>query len=127
MTRTTCALILVAVGLGATACTKREEQALTEAVTRNAAAVAGTNEFKDAGHELTGRLTCTTSTGDAFTVTCTGTTKAGNQPVSMTGQVAKDATAGSDTENGVKFEGLEFVGKVADQEVFRKTCIGSGC
>ncbi|MCI0686706.1 MAG: hypothetical protein L0Y54_05630 [Sporichthyaceae bacterium] len=129
MNRTALILIALALGLGTTACSESEQQAFTETILRNAAAVGGVDEFKEVGHELAGPLTCTAAAAGAenFTVNCTGTTKTGNQPVTMTGQVDQGAKTSSDAENGVLLEGVEFVGMVGAQEVFRKTCIGSGC
>ncbi len=112
------AVIAVALGaaMGLTACNEAEKQldkAKTQAgefAIRNAAAIAGTEAFKQNNYELSGQLDCTAdvSADNTVTVACTGTTKDGKA-------ATLDGTADDNKLNNGR-----FVGKVDGQEVFSK-------
>jgi hypothetical protein len=112
---------MVALGLsfGLAGCSEAEKQAdnakrdIAEFAIRNAAAIAGTETFKEKGAELKERLDCTAdvTSDNTATLSCTGTTLDG-RPVTL------DGTADDDTaEKG------SFVGKVDGQELFSKDCL----
>ena len=128
MRRIALAAGLVAVfGLGLVACTEEQQEELTEALVRNAAAVAGSVEFERAGHPLSGDLACSaTRDGGMFDITCTGTT-ADDKAAGMTGSVSTDLNVNADLREGIRVEGAQFVGTVDGQEVFNRTCLGSDC
>lgn len=91
-----------------------------EVAARNLARLFGQDEFDDAGHPIDGELTCTadaTEALDAVEIACTGTTEAG-EPAAMTGTTT-ELPGASLTE----LEG-DFVGTVADAEVFRTSALG---
>jgi hypothetical protein len=111
--------VALAVGVGAAGCDDAEKQLdrakqrIGEAVIRNAAAIAGTEAFKENGHELKDTLDCTAdvTSDNKATLSCTGTTKDGKA-------ATLDGTANDDTaEKG------SFVGKVDGQEVFSQDCL----
>lgn len=112
------AVIAVALGsaMGLTACNEAEKQLdkaktqVGEFAIRNAAAIAGTEAFKDNGYELVEQLDCTADVNadNDATVSCTGTTKDG-----------KAATLDG-TADGDNLDKGTFVGKVDGQEVFSK-------
>jgi hypothetical protein len=108
--------VALALGAGLAGCDEAEKQldkAKTEVgefAIRNTAAIAGTQAFKENGHELAKRLDCTadvTAENDA-TVSCTGTTQDG-----------KAATL-EGTADGDNLDKGTFVGKVDGQEVFSR-------
>ncbi len=110
------AAVAVGMAMGLTACDDAEKQldkAKTEVgefAIRNAAAIAGTEAFKQNNYELSEQLDCVadvTRDNDA-TVSCTGTTKDG-----------KAATL-EGTADGDNLDKGNFVGKVDGQEVFSK-------
>jgi hypothetical protein len=107
---------VLGMAIGVSACDDAEKQLdkaktdVGEFAIRNAAAIAGTEAFKQNDHELTEQLDCTadvTADNDA-TVSCTGTTKDG-----------KAATLVG-TADGDNLDKGNFVGKVDGQEVFSK-------
>ncbi len=106
--------------LGLTGCNDVEKQvdkakkSAGEFAIRNAAAIAGTETFKEKGHELKDRLDCkatVNASDNSAVLSCTGTTQDG-KPVTL------DGTADDDTaEKG------SFVGKVDGVELFSKDCL----
>ena len=91
-----------------------------ELAARNLARLFGQDEFDDAGHPIDGELTCTadaTEGLDAVEIACTGTTEAG-EPAALTGTTTELPGASLTELDG------DFVGTVADEEVFRTTALG---
>ena len=122
--RRTTTMILAAVaalglGLGLTGCNKVEKKAdeakrsAAEFALRNAAALAGTEQFKDKGAELKDRLDCKADVTEdnTATVTCTGATLDG-RAVTLEGTADDNAV-----EKG------SFVGKVDGTELFSQDCL----
>ena len=113
------AVVALGLSLGLTSCSEVEKQAdkaknrAAEFAIRNAAAIAGTETFKEKGAELKERLDCTANvTNDnKATLSCTGTTLDA-KPVTLDG-TADDNTAKKGS----------FVGKVDGQELFSKDCL----
>jgi hypothetical protein len=114
------AIVALGLGLGLTGCDDVEKQvdkakkSAGEFAIRNAAAIAGTETFKEKGHELKERLDCKATvdpSDNTAAVSCTGTTLDG-KPVTL------DGTADDDTaEKG------SFVGKVDGTELFSQDCL----
>lgn len=91
-----------------------------ESVVRNIATQQGEEQFKNAGQELDGPLTCTTKVADGvdkIDVECTGTTKAGGAAM-LTGTTSEIPGA-----SVVELEG-NFVGTVDGSEVFTTQSLG---
>ncbi len=113
------AVCALGLSLGLTGCNDAEKQldkvkqSAGEFAIRNAAAIAGTETFKQNGAELKERLACTAkvTTDNKATVSCTGTT--------LDGKAATlDGTADGDAaEKG------SFVGKVDGKELFSQDCL----
>lgn len=97
-----------------------------DSVARNGAAQAGQAAFKASGHEINGKLACTTAdkSDDKMDVSCTGTTKDG-EPAELSTKLDKGAKIV--TGDGAKISGATVTGTVDGKEVFKKDCIGSGC
>jgi hypothetical protein len=110
------AAVAVGMAMGLTACDEAEKQLdkaktqVGEFAIRNAAAIAGTEAFKQNNYELSEQLDCTAdvSADNTVTVACTGTTKDGKA-------ATLDGTADDDN-----LDKGSFVGKVDGQEVFSK-------
>lgn len=97
-----------------------------DSVARNGAAQAGKSAFKQSGHEINGKLSCSTDdkSDDRMKINCNGTTKDG-KPAQMNATLEKEAKVV--TGDGAKIQGATVTGTVAGQEVFKKDCIGEGC
>ncbi len=94
--------------------------AAAEAVARNLATQQGEEQFTNAGHELSGPLTCTATVNDGVAkidINCTGTTKAGGAAV-LTG-----ATSEIPGASVVSLDG-SFIGTVDGTEVFTTQRLG---
>lgn len=102
------------------------EEELTGSIARTAAAQAGKIAFKEAGHEIDGRLTCSDKQlgGMEMNVTCTGITRDG-QPAELTAELRDNSEVA--TGDRVRVKGARILGTVGGQEVFNKSCIGRGC
>jgi hypothetical protein len=119
LTIVTAAVAVLGLTLGLTGCDDVEKEAdkaktsVAEFAIRNAAAIAGTAQFKNKGAELEDRLSCKAVVTDdnKATLTCTGVTKDG-RPVTLDG-TADDNT----TEKG------SFVGKVDGKVLFSQDCL----
>jgi hypothetical protein len=123
LTMSLAAVVAAGLGLGLTGCDDVEKQVdkakkdVGEFAIRNAAAIAGTETFKEKGHELKERLDCkatVTPSDNKATLSCTGTTLDG-KPVTL------DGTADDDTAKKGS-----FVGKVDGVELFSKDCLDCG-
>ena len=91
-----------------------------ETLARDVAVKQGAEEFKKAGHELNGNLTCESSAEDSATevaINCTGTTKNG-KAVKLSG-TTNELPGASVT----KLEG-SFTGTVDGQQVFTTQNLG---
>jgi len=91
-----------------------------EALARNIATQQGEEQFKNAGHELDGPLTCEATITDGLSeiaISCTGTTQAGGA-AALTGTT--DEIPGASV---VELEG-QFSGTVDGTEVFNTTSLG---
>ena len=91
-----------------------------EALARNIATQQGEEQFKNAGHELDGPLTCDAKVQDGVNqidIACTGTTKAGGA-ASLTGTTAEIPGA-----SVVSLDG-NFTGTVDGTEVFTTQQLG---
>ena len=91
-----------------------------EAAARNIAAQQGAQQFKDAGHELDGDLTCTAQVTDdvaRLDINCTGTTTTGGAAV-LTGTTDEVPGASLDSLKG------QFTGTVDGSEVFTTQQLG---
>jgi hypothetical protein len=89
---------------------------MTEVIVRTAASTQGQTALSDAGVEVSGPLSCTTSPqGNEFAVSCSGTSLDG-RAVTVTG------TATS-VPGGTSVAG-DFVGTAAGQQVFSSDCLG---
>ena len=91
-----------------------------EVVARNIATQQGEEQFKNAGHELDGPLTCDATVADGVSqidISCTGTTKAGGEAV-LSG--ATDEIPGA----SVVSLGGSFTGTVDGTEVFTTGQLG---
>jgi hypothetical protein len=89
---------------------------MDELLVRTAASVQGQAELAQAGAQVSGPLSCTTSQQDAgVDVSCTGTTVDG-KPVEVTGTAT--SLPGGDAVQG------EFLGTVAGQQAFSLECLG---
>ncbi|WP_128554200.1 hypothetical protein [Streptomyces triticagri] len=102
------------------------EDLVAGAVARTGAAQAGAVAFRESGHELKGKLKCSThdETDKKLDVRCTGTTTDG-KPAKMTATLTTDAKVVSG--DGAKISGATVTGTVDGEEVFQKDCIGEGC
>lgn len=99
--------------LVAAGCSSETRADLNEAAARNAIAVAGVKEFRDADHPIDGLLKCTVQSRSTTSVTvgCTGTTDAN-----------EEATLIGTTEDATQLKG-DFVGSIAGREVFTTSCL----
>jgi hypothetical protein len=91
-----------------------------EALARNIATQQGEEQFKNAGHELDGPLTCEATVQDGVAkidITCTGTTKAGGA-ASLTGATNELPGASVVTLDG------DFTGTVDGAAVFTTQRLG---
>jgi hypothetical protein len=91
-----------------------------ETAARNIATEQGEEQFKKAGNELDGKLSCEASAeggAEAVSITCSGQTKAGKQ-AALSG-TTNEVPGASVTE----LEG-NFVGTVDGQQVFQTTKLG---
>ncbi len=92
-----------------------------ELAARNAAAQLSTQHFADAGHPITGQLSCTADAAgslDSVDVECTGTTEAGGQ-AELTGtmdQLPDEAVVAIDGQ---------FTGSVDGEQVFETNRLGA--
>ncbi len=111
--------VALALGVGVAGCDSAEKQ-LDKAkkevgafAVRNAAAIAGTEAFKNNGYELSKQLQCKADVSNdlSTTVTCTGTTKDG-----------KAATLDGSAD-GDNLDKGTFVGKVDGTQVFSQDCL----
>jgi hypothetical protein len=94
--------------------------AAAEAVARNIATQQGEEQFKHAGHELAGPLTCTAKVQDGVAkidINCTGSTKDGHT-ATLTGTTNELPGASVVSLNG------DFVGKVDGATVFTTQRLG---
>ena len=94
--------------------------AAAEIAARNLATQQGEEQFKNAGHELSGPLTCVATVNDGISkidINCTGTTKAGGAAV-LTG-----ATSEIPGASVVSLDG-SFTGTVDGAEVFTTQRLG---
>jgi hypothetical protein len=99
---------------------------LHQAVTYNGASQAGAFEFREAGHELAGTLSCSgTDKGyHKMTITCRGTTK-DSMPARLIANLTKDSTVVSGKDSRISDSNI--FGTVGDNVVFHEHCIGEGC
>lgn len=111
------AVPLVAVSLAACGSSgEKQVTEMTEVIVKTAASTRGQAALADAGVEVSGPLSCTTTpSGDEFTVNCSGTSIDGRQ-VTVTG------TATS-VPGGTSVAG-SFVGTAGGQQVFSSECLG---
>jgi hypothetical protein len=109
-------MFLPLLALGAAAC--GGAQGFATDVTEAAVATGGEDEFKKAGITLDGDLDCTATPSDNATTDADGV--ASDYSVSCTGTTAdgKEVTLNGDTSNP------PFVGKVDNEEVFSRDCLG---
>jgi hypothetical protein len=94
--------------------------AAAEVAARNLATQQGEEQFKNAGHELSGPLTCEAAVNDGVSkidVSCTGTTMAGGA-AALTGSTAEIPGA-----SVVSLDG-SFIGTVDGAEVFSTQRLG---
>jgi hypothetical protein len=103
----------------ASACGSSGEQKVAdmdEVLVRTASSVQGQAALANAGAQVSGPLSCTSSRTDAgVSVSCTGTTVDG-KPVEVSGTATN--LSGGDAVEG------DFVGSVAGQQVFTSDCLG---
>lgn len=95
-------------------------QDAAEALARNIATQQGEEQFNNAGHELSGPLTCEATVQDGVAkidISCTGTTKAGGAAV-LTGTTNEIPGASVVSING------QFSGTVDGEEVFSTERLG---
>lgn len=102
------------------------EDMASGSVARNGAAQAGKYAFKESGHEIAGKLSCSSDdeSDDHMKVECNGKTKDG-KPARLNATLEKGAKI--TTGDGAKIQGATVTGTVGGQEVFKKDCIGQGC
>lgn len=96
-------------------------------VDSEAAGRAGERAFKDAGHEIDGRLTCDATGGEddgERTVTCNGATTKGEH-ARLTVTLGPDSTTQVGAEDQTLVDGGRAIGTVDGKQVFSKSCIGA--
>lgn len=99
---------------------------LHQAVTYNGASQAGALEFREAGHELAGILSCSgTDKGyRKMTITCRGTTK-DRMSARLIANLTEDSTVVTGKDS--RISDSDIFGTVGDNVIFHKHCIGEGC
>ena len=107
-------VVLVVAGCGASG--EKQVEQMTETLVNTAASTQGQAELADVGVEVSGPLSCqTTSQGDTFDVACSGTALDG-RPVTVTGNAMS-------LPGGTSVQG-SFVGTAGGTQVFAVDCLG---
>ncbi|MEU6765724.1 hypothetical protein ABZ916_24800 [Streptomyces sp. NPDC046853] len=114
ITAITAAVVLVGCG---------SEDLVGGSVARTGASQAGKLAFREAGHPIKGKLTCSSDdqSDSKMVITCKGTTEKG-KPAKMTADLGTDSKVVSGDKPRIR--GASITGTVDGEQVFKKDCIG---
>lgn len=119
----TLAAATVTAVLAVTACDTSAKE-VGDASLRTLVSKLGEVSFKEENHPIDGELSCATSDGKSYTITCTGHDTA-KKPVRLVVKADRKKDVSSSKPDRIR--ATSVIGTVDGKEVFSQKCLGSAC